>query len=123
MREVAEFPDTRRNLSARTQAIGSVREHMPAIVTRRWRGACLETLGQVVPTLDGLVAWNAAPATPEQSEQFVTLESKAHAVVVLSLARPAISARSSDNLDAFIHLRALLPGLFSLDSAPEMVEA
>ena len=84
-----------------------------------------EYLSNVAAALDGLAANCRGVAATEQrvagsTEFLAILEQDAHkarAAVSLVLAQPAISSQLIDNLNASIHLRALLTDLFLIDEA------
>jgi hypothetical protein len=79
-------------------------------------------LGQALAALDGLADAAAADA-PDDAALRAFLEvlrgdaGKAGAALRLVLARPAISSQLVDNLNASIHLRALLTDLFLIDES------
>jgi hypothetical protein len=79
-------------------------------------------LERALGALDGL-ADAAAAAAPDDAALHAFLEvlrgdaGKAGAAIRLVLARPAISSQLVDNLNASIHLRALLTDLFLIDES------
>lgn len=91
------------------------------------RSAIREHLGGMLEGLDGLGDVAAAcvrendPALADEVEPFLLAVAedaeRARAVVRLASAQSDISSRLIDNLNASIHLRALLTDLFVLDEA------
>jgi len=82
----------------------------------------LESADQAMRELGGLLKEAIAarkPAAPEPYGKFVAVVERdsghAQAAVQLVLAQPAISSQLIDNLNALIHLRALLTDLFLID--------
>jgi len=85
---------------------------------REYLKRCDGALANFGDFLRGIVARQALePAAPYHA--FITvIESDAHharAAIQLVLAQPAISSQMVDNLNASIHLRALLTDLFLID--------
>ena len=83
-------------------------------------GQLRELMGRGAEALAGLTA--AIDAAGQQSAEFVAFRDvvdddarRALAAMRLVLAQPAISSQIVDNLNASIHLRALLTDLFLLD--------
>ena len=79
-------------------------------------------LERALAALDGLADGAAADAPDDLAAQaFLEVlrgdAGKAAAAIRLVLARPAISSQLVDNLNASIHLRALLTDLFLMDEA------
>jgi hypothetical protein len=75
-----------------------------------------DVLGGIQSALDGL----AAAVNSEAGDFLAVLEddaAKACAAVRFVLAQPSISSQLVDNLNASIHVRALLTDLFLLDEA------
>jgi len=85
-------------------------------------------LERALAALDGLVDAAGADAPGEVAVQ-AFLEvlrgdvAKASAAIRLVLARPAISSQLVDNLNASIHLRALLTDLFLIDESLKSARA
>jgi hypothetical protein len=76
-----------------------------------------DVLTGIEAALDGL----AASVTADAGAFLQVLEAdaaKARAAVQFVLAQPSISSQLVDNLNASIHVRALLTDLFLLDEAP-----
>jgi hypothetical protein len=89
-------------------------------------GELRRLLERALAALDGLVAaasaeFAAAPGRAEAAQAFLEVVqsdvAKAGAAIRLVLARDAISSQLIDNLNALIHLRALLTDLFLIDES------
>lgn len=84
----------------------------------------LAAMGEALDELGGLVArrvGESSPAAATQAAAFVAAVDAdartAHGAINLVLSRPAISSLLVDNLNASIHVRALLTDLFLIDQA------
>jgi hypothetical protein len=127
--------DSRMELDQRIEAVESGYEFMLAYAAQGRetdKGAAAgrnvrEYLEKMSTALDGLgavIGANAAavdPALPGVAAAFLAAVDTdariAHGAVRLVLARPDISSQLVDNLNASIHLRALLTDLFVIDEA------
>ena len=82
-------------------------------------GAIRDFLQRGIDAVSGMAAEYAAAASgPEHSAFLAVLERDAQATLAamkLVLAQPVISSQLIDNLNASIHLRALLTDLFLID--------
>jgi hypothetical protein len=78
-------------------------------------------LERALAALDGLADAAAADASDDATHAFLEVlrgdAGKAGAAIRLVLARPAIGSQLVDNLNASIHLRALLTDLFLIDES------
>ena len=93
---------------------------LPADAGSASGGQLRELMGRAVAALDGLA--DAAVAAGGASPAFIAFREvvdgdarRALAAMQLVLAQPAISSQMIDNLNASIHLRAVLTDLFLLD--------
>ncbi|HZE70699.1 MAG TPA: hypothetical protein VE135_14400 [Pyrinomonadaceae bacterium] len=98
---------------------------LPSDEGSRSGGEVREFLNRMVNTLNGLAesyetaVWNEGLEPPEKYQAFLdVLDRDARdslAAIELVLVQPAISSQLVDNLNASIHLRALLTDLFLVD--------
>jgi hypothetical protein len=129
------IPEPRADLEQRIEAIESGYEFLLAYAaqgreTDKGAGAgrnvreYLERMDQALDGLGGVVTACAARLDPQLAKTcapfFAAVEADARtaqAAVRLVLARPDIGSQLVDNLNASIHLRALLTDLFVVDEA------
>ncbi len=119
------------DLGDRIDAVESAYEFMLAYAAQGRRGTeggpsdeIRDYLQQAIAALDGLVE-SCRATLPDDDDQAAALDAfldvvegdiaKASSALRLILVRPAISSQAIDNLNASIHLRALLTDLFLLD--------
>jgi len=121
------------SVAARSDAIEEAYEFCLAYAAQGRRGdeggpsgELRRLLERALAALDGLVAaaaaeFAAAPGDGEAAQAFLEVAkgdvAKAGAAIRLVLAREAISSQLIDNLNASIHLRALLTDLFLIDES------
>ena len=123
--------DVQHNLADRIDVVESAYEFMLAYAAQGRNGneggpsdEIRDYLRGTIVALDGLIA-SCRAAAPEEDEQANALDAfldvvdrdvvKASAALRLVLVQPSISSQTIDNLNASIHLRALLTDLFLLD--------
>ncbi len=123
--------DVQRSLADRIEVVESAYEFMLAYAAQGRNGTeggpsdeIRDYLRGTVVALEGLVE-SCRAAAPDDDEQADALDAfldvldddiaRACAALRLVLVQPAISSQSVDNLNASIHLRALLTDLFLLD--------
>jgi len=116
-------------LADRIDAIEAAYEFMLAYAAQGRRGTeggssdeIREQLVAMSAALDGLAeAFGGAAGGGDTFGPFVEVlaqdAGKAQAAVGLALAQPAVSSQLVDNLNASIHLRALLTDMFLIDEA------
>lgn len=130
----------RRELAARCNGIEEAYEFMLAYAAQGLSGdrasaaggQLREFLGRTDAALDGLadlfrrVVAGERLTPAETYERFIAVLERdardAQAAVQLVLAQPSISSQLVDNLNASIHLRALLTDLFLIDEILKVVE-
>jgi hypothetical protein len=118
--------NTQTTLAGRVEAIEQAYEFMLAYAAQGREddggGPIREFIARAVAALDGLAA-SVADALSENEALAAFLEvmqddaRKAEAALRLVLARSSISSQLVDNLNASIHLRALLTDVFLIDEA------
>ena len=126
-----ELDEARRELNSRCDAIEECYEFMLAYAgqglaseagkgtqIRDFLGKCNTALTGLAQFLDGF-AQRVDPASASAYTPFLSVIERdardAQAAVQMVLAQPAISSQLVDNLNASIHLRALLTDLFLID--------
>jgi len=124
---VPELAAARATLSARCDTIEECYEYMLAYAAqgtptegpqiRQFLTRCDEAIGELV----ALAASSGSDSIPEAYRAFLAVVGQdaraSQAAVRLALAQQTISSPLIDNLNASIHIRALLTDLFLLDEA------
>jgi hypothetical protein len=127
-----ELDEARRELNSRCDAIEECYEFMLAYAgqglaseaggkgsqIREFLGKCDNALTGLADFLNGFVKRLEVPSTAPYAAFMAVIERDARdaqAGVQLVLAQPVISSQLVDNLNASIHLRALLTDLFLID--------
>src|SRR5215472_2361900 len=111
-------------LAERIEAVEQAYEFMLAYAAQGREdegGSIRQFLERAAAALDGIAA--AASAVPAGFLEVLEDDArKAGAALQLVLVQKAITSQLVDNLNASIHLRALLPDVFLLDEALKQVE-
>ena len=125
-----DFEDARDELNSRCNSIEECYEFMLAYAAqglsgdqgdsriREFLNKCDAALTDLAAFLNDFVAQLNAPSTVPYASFMNVIDRDAHdaqAAVQLVLAQPSISSQLVDNLNASIHLRALLTDLFLID--------
>ncbi|MEX2571920.1 MAG: hypothetical protein WD737_11530 [Gemmatimonadota bacterium] len=89
---------------------------------REFLGRTQDALGRLTDLFEAVVQEEGLGSDPAYADFIEVLRADAHkasAAVRLTLAQPAIGSQLVDNLNASIHLRALLTDIFLLDEVIE----